>query len=234
MFMMAFVSVLDLAFGKPCSRSSPAARASSTRARPAGRSAPVGREPDTNLEFSDGENDGAARVDLGLLRSRPRRRSPSETAEVDESVEATDESADATPDAERRGRRRRGRPTRTPPRPRGRGRGRGPARGLPPRAVDQAGRLVRGPHLLRHGEPGEVQPGEPHHLPQHGGLHPRDRGPHRGGRGDQERPAQDGQAHRPARLRPGPDGPHRRVLVGRPPHARRSPASSATATSRCR
>ncbi len=60
---------------------------------------------------------------------------------------------------------------------------------------------------------------ENHHLPQHGGLHPRDRGPHRGGRGDQERSAQDGQAHRPPRLRPGPHGPHRRVLVGRAAHA---------------
>ena len=29
----------------------------------------------------------------------------------------------------------------------------------------QAGRLVRGAHLLRHGEPGEVQPGEPDHQP---------------------------------------------------------------------
>ena len=98
-------------------------------------------------------------------------------------------------------------------------RGRGPARGVPPRAVGQAGRLVRGAHLLRHGEPGEVQPREPHHLPQHGGLHPRDRGPHRGGRRDQERPAQDGQAHRSPRLRAGPDGPHRRVLGRGAAHA---------------
>ena len=43
--------------------------------------------------------------------------------------------------------------------------------------------------------------------------------PHRGGRRDQERPAQDGQADRPPRLRPGPDGPHRRVVGRRTAHA---------------
>ena len=103
---------------------------------------------------------------------------------------------------------------------RGARRGR-PAGGLPPGALRQAGRLVRGAHLLRHGEPRPRQPREPDLLPPHGGLHPRDRGPDRRGRGDQERPAQDGQAHRAPRLRPGPDGPDRRVLGGRPPHARR-------------
>ena len=152
--------------------------------------------------------------------ARPRRA----VAEDEPADEAADEAADEP--RRRRGRRRgAGRRRRRRRRGRGRrgragrGRGRRPARGVPPRAVGQARRLVRGAHLLRHGEPGEVQPREPHHLPQHGGLHPRDRGPHRGGRGDQERPAQDGQAHRPPRLRPGPDGPHRRVLGRRPAHA---------------
>ena len=37
-----------------------------------------------------------------------------------------------------------------------------------------------------------------------------------------------------ARIRAGPDGPHRRVVGRRAPHARASPASSATPTSRCR
>ena len=94
-----------------------------------------------------------------------------------------------------------------------------PARGVPRRPAREGGRLVRRAHLLRHGEPGEGQPGEPDHLAEHGDLHPRGGRAHRGGRRDQERPAQAGQAHRPARLRPGPDGPDRRVLVRRTPHA---------------
>ena len=113
-------------------------------------------------------------------------------------------------------------------------RGRGPARGLPPRAVGQAGRLVRRAHLLRHGEPGEVEPREPHRLPQHGGLHPRDRGPHRGHRGDQERPAPHAQEARPCRATCwcAWTSPTSR---GRPcATRRRSPGSSATATSPCR
>ena len=85
--------------------------------------------------------------------------------------------------------------------------------------LPQAGRVVRGAHLLRHGEAGEVQPREPHHLLEHGGLHPRGRGPHRGRRGDQERPAQDGQPDPLRRLRAGPHGPHRRVLGRRAAHA---------------
>ena len=115
---------------------------------------------------------------------------------------------------------------RTPSPPR-RGRSRPPSRARPlPRTrsrssaapVVQAGRLVRGPHLLRHGEPGEGQPREPDHLPQHGGLHPRGDRPDRGGRGDQERSAQAGPSYGPPRLRPGPHGPDRRVLVRGPAH----------------
>ena len=87
------------------------------------------------------------------------------------------------------------------------------------RPAREGGRLVRGAHLLRHGEQGEGQPGEPDHLAQHGVLHPRGRRADRGGRRDQERPAQAGQAHRAPRLRAGPDGPDRRVLVRRTPHA---------------
>ncbi len=94
-----------------------------------------------------------------------------------------------------------------------------PARGVPPRAVGQRGRLVRRAHLLRHGEPGEVEPREPHRLLEHGGLHPRDRGPHRGHRRDQERSAPHPQEACAPRLRAGPHGPHRRVLVGGAPHA---------------
>ena len=75
------------------------------------------------------------------------------------------------------------------------------------------------PHLLRHGEPGQDQPREPHLLPQHGGLHLRGPRAAGGGLGDQERPAQAGQPHRAPRLCAGPHGAHRRVLVGRPAHA---------------
>ena len=58
-------------------------------------------------------------------------------------------------------------------------------------------------------------------APQHGGLHLPGRGPHGRGHRDQERPAQARQARPDPRLRPGPHGPHRRVLGRRPAHAGR-------------
>ena len=161
-----------------------------------------------------------------------------ETAEVDESVEATDESDDATPDeSRRRGRRRRG-PGR---------RGREPTEDDEDEAEEETPLEAFRRELW-------AKPGDWFVVHTYSGMENRVKSnlenriislnmedyiheivvPTEEVAGDQERPAQDGQAHRPARLRPGPDGPHRRVLGRRPPHARRSPASSATATSRCR
>ena len=79
--------------------------------------------------------------------------------------------------------------------------------------------VVRGPHLLGHGEPGEGEPGEPDLLAEHGGLHLPGRGAAGGGLGDQERPAPKGSPDGSPRLHPGADGAQRRELVGGPEHA---------------
>ena len=54
--------------------------------------------------------------------------------------------------------------------------GRDPVEEFRARAARPARRLVRRALLRRLREPGEDQPREPHHLPQHGGLHLPDRG----------------------------------------------------------
>ena len=102
----------------------------------------------------------------------------------------------------------------------GRGRG-GPGRRIRPPAQDAARRLVCGALLRRLREPGQGEPGEPHPVAQHGGLHLPDRGARAPGHRDQGRQAPAGLGEGAARLHPGPDGPDRPVLGRGPQHARR-------------
>ena len=78
----------------------------------------------------------------------------------------------------------------------------------------EAGRVVRRPHLFRHGESRPAEPRESGVLAQHGGLHLRDHRADRGSDRDPQRPAQAGRSGA-AGLRAGPDGSHRRVVVDR-------------------
>ncbi len=61
-------------------------------------------------------------------------------------------------------------------------------------------------------EPGQGEPGEPHPVAEHGGLHLPDRGAGPPGHRDQGRQAPAGRGEGAARLHPGPDGPDRPVL----------------------
>ena len=142
----------------------------------------------------------------------------------DESDEAFEEAAAAGDGATvvRGHRRRRGRGAarRRDGRRRGGGRGR-PLRGLPLGAARQARQVVRHPLLRRLREAREAEHRAAQDDARPGGRDLRGPGPD-GGRGrDQERPAQARQPRPDPRLRAGPHGPQRGVVVAGPAHAGR-------------